>query len=85
MLVNALDKSRFFVLGCHDITIAVDHKPLLRIVNDSALYAIDNPCLRNLKEKTLKYRFSIVHVPGVKHEAADTASRYPSDHYPSIH
>ena len=77
-VVNALDKSRFFVLGCPDLTIAVDHKPLLRIFNDRALHAIDNPRLRNLKEKTLKYRFSMVHVPGVKHKAADTASRYPS-------
>lgn len=77
-VVNALDKSRFFVLGCPDLTIAVDHKPLLRIFNDRALHAIDNPRLRNLKEKTLKYRFSLVHVPGVKHKAADTASRYPS-------
>ena len=59
-VVNALDKSRFFVLGCPDLTIAVDHKPLLRIFNDRALHAIDNPRLRNLKEKTLKYRFSMV-------------------------
>ena len=77
-VVNGLDKARFFVLGCHDLIIAVDHKPLLRIFNDRFLHAIANPRLRNLKEKTLQYRFRMTHIPGVKHKAADTASRYPS-------
>jgi hypothetical protein len=27
-VVEGLEKTRFFVLGCKDLTVAVDHKPL---------------------------------------------------------
>ena len=77
-VVDGLDKARFFVLGCDDLIVAVDHKPLLKILSDRSLNDIENPRLRNLKEKTLRYRFTIVHVPGVKHKAADAVSRHPS-------
>ena len=74
----ALDKARFFILGCSKLILAVDHKPLLRIFTDRSLDAIANPRLRNLKEKTLRYKFEIVHIPGAKHKAADAVSRNPS-------
>jgi hypothetical protein len=74
----ALDKARFFVLGCTDLTIAVDHKPLLKVFGDRSFEDIPNGRLRNLKEKTLRYRFKMVHVPGVKHRAADALSRHPT-------
>ena len=77
-VVHALDKSRFFVLGCTNLTIAVDHKPLLRIFTNRSLEDIPNARLRNLKEKTLRYRFRVIHVPGPKHRAADAASRLPT-------
>ena len=32
----------------------------------------------NLKEKTLGYRFRVIHIPGVKHRAADAISRHPT-------
>ena len=57
---------------------ATDHKPLLNILNDRSLADIPNRRLMNLKEKTLSYRFKIVHVPGRKHLGPDAASRYPS-------
>ena len=31
---DALDKARFFVLGCSDLIIAVDHKLLLKVFSD---------------------------------------------------
>ena len=46
---------------------------------DRSLEAIPNPRLRNLKEKTLKHRFRIVHVPGIRH----ALSRHPIE--PSSH
>ena len=52
-VVSALDKTRYFVIGCNDLTIAVDHKPLLKIFSDCNLNDVPNPRLRNLKEKTL--------------------------------
>ena len=73
-VADALDKARFFVLGCSDLTIAVDHKPLLKLFGDRSL----NARLRNLKEKTLRYRFRMVHIPGMRHKAADAVSRYPT-------
>ncbi|GFO33257.1 Pol polyprotein [Plakobranchus ocellatus] len=76
-VVDALEKTRHFVLGCPNLIIAVDHRPLLKVFGDRSLEAIPNPRLRNLKEKTLKYRFHITHIPGVRHVAADTISRNP--------
>ena len=78
-VVNALEKAKHFVLGCKDLIIAVDHKPLLKLFGDRSLEDIPNSRLRNLKEKTLSYRFQMVHVPGVKNKVADGLSRHPSD------
>jgi hypothetical protein len=83
-VADALDKARYFVLGCDNLTIAVDHKPLLKILGDRTLEDLPNPRLRRLKEKTLRYRFKVTHIPGVKHKAADGVSRYPSDESNSI-
>ena len=74
----ALDKARRFVLGCSDLTIATDHKPLLKIFGDCSLDQIGNTRLRNLKEKTLPYRFRIIHIPGIKNQTPDALSRYPT-------
>ena len=76
-VVDALEKTRHFILGCPDLIIAVDHKPLLKVFGDRDLNAIPNPRLRNLKEKTLRFQFKITHIPGVRHVAADTISRNP--------
>ena len=77
-VADALNKARYFVLGCEDLTIAVDHKPLLKLFGDRSLEDIPNPRLRNLKEKTLQYKFRMIHIPGIKHRAADTISRHPT-------
>ena len=76
-VVDALDKARHFTLGCCDLIVAVDHKLLLKTFGDRCLNDIPNPRLRNLKEKSLRYRFKVVHIPGVRHAAADAVSRHP--------
>ena len=46
-VADALDKARFFVLGCTNLIVAVDHKPLLKILGDRSLEDISNrviPC-----------------------------------------
>ena len=73
----ALDHARYFVLGCKDLVIATDHKPLIKVFEDRSL-DIPNNRLRNLKEKTLRYRFKMVYVPGRKHKATDAVSRKPA-------
>ena len=83
-VADALDKARYFVLECQDLTVVVDHKPLLKILGDRSLEDLSNTRLRKLKEKTLRYRFKMEHIPGVKHCAADGLSRYPTHHNDSI-
>ncbi|CAL4253457.1 unnamed protein product [Meganyctiphanes norvegica] len=78
-VVYALDKARYFVQGCTNLIIAVDHKPLLKLFSDRALEDIPNCRLRNLKEKTLRYRFRMIHIPGVKNKVADDLSRHPAE------
>ena len=75
----ALEDSRFLTMGCHDLVIASDHKPLSKILGDRELADIQNPRLFRLKQRTLMWRFHIVHVPGRRTiPAADAASRYPT-------
>lgn len=77
-VADALDKARHFVLGCSNLTVAVDHRPLVKIFGDRSLEDIPNTRLRNIKERTLKYRFKMVHIPGVKNKASDALSRHPT-------
>ena len=69
--INGLEKCKFFVLGLANLTLCLDHKPLLGIFgNKNNLESIDNPRLLNFKLKSLLYQFKVVHVPGKK-------ARYP--------
>ncbi len=77
-VADALDKARLFVLGCSDLQIAVDHKPLLKLFRDRSLEDIYITCLRNLKEKTLRYLFRMVYIPGVRNHTSDALSCHPS-------
>ena len=77
-VADALDKARHFVLGCKHLTVAVDHRPLLKIFGDRSLDHICNTRLRNLKEKTLRYHFKMVYIPGAKNKTSDTLSRHPT-------
>ena len=77
-VADALDKARHFVLGCKNLTIAVNHRPLLKIFGDRSLDHISNTRLRNLKQRTLRYQFRMVHIPGAKNRAPDTLSRHPT-------
>ena len=78
-VVHGLQRCRMFVMGSPNLTVAVDHKPLIRILNDRELSSISNPRLLYFKEKTLMYRFKILHVPGKskRMKVADTTSRNP--------
>ena len=48
----ALEKTKHFTLGASSLYLAVDHKPLLKILGDKGLQDIENPRLQSLKEKT---------------------------------
>lgn len=74
----ALEDTKFFTLGCRNLTVATDHKPLVKILGDQALGLVTNPRLFRIKQRTLMWHYKIVHVPGKSTPAADTASRYPA-------
>ena len=73
----ALDKCRMFTLGCNDLTVATDHKPLVKILGDGNLDSIKNPRIFSFKERTLQYKYTIKHVPGAGNHAPDACSRRP--------
>lgn len=77
-LPQPVDKAQFFVLGCSDLLFAVDHKPLLKVFGECSLKEITIARLFNLKEKPLRYRFRMVHFPGVQHKVAVALSLHPS-------
>ena len=76
-MADALQKARYFVPGCSKLIIAMDHKPLLKVFPDRAFDDFSNTCPRNLKEKTQRYRFHKVSIPGVKHFATDSLLQHP--------
>ena len=73
----ALEQSRYFTLGCDDLVVATDHKPLVKIFGDRALDEIKNSRIFRLKQRTLPWYFDILHMPGKSNAAADALSRHP--------
>ena len=73
----SLEKCRLFIIGCPNVIVVTDHQPLTGIFGDRDLGKINNPRLFRLKEKCLRYRFSIQHCPGKWHRGADAISRNP--------
>ena len=55
-------------MGLDKLTICVDHKPLLGIINDVEFEKIDNSRLFRLKEKTLGWRFKVIHLPAKQYK-----------------
>ncbi|KAK3889447.1 hypothetical protein Pcinc_006555 [Petrolisthes cinctipes] len=73
-----LRKARLFLLGCPNLIVITDHRPLVKLLGDRELKDIANPRLFGLKENTLHYRFQIKYLPGKCNSAADFLSRYPA-------
>ena len=65
------------MLGCNNLIIVTNRKPLLGIFKDQELSTIQNPRLQSLKEKTLAYKFTIHHCPGKWHQGPDAVSCNP--------
>ena len=75
----ALGKSRHFTLGNNKLIVLVDYKPLLKILGDRELADIEIPRILNLKQKTLRWRFSVEHMTGKDHHVADAMTRLPTE------
>ena len=64
-IVFGMNPCRMFLLGYPNFYVATDHLPLITILGDKALDQIQNPRLRALKEKTLRFNLQAIHVPGI--------------------
>ncbi|MPC63681.1 Retrovirus-related Pol polyprotein from transposon opus [Portunus trituberculatus] len=73
-----LCKARLFLLGCPNLLIITDHRPLVKLLGERALKDIVNLRLFSLKEKILPYRFQIKYLPGKCNCTADFLSCYPA-------
>ena len=62
---------------CPNVIVVTDHQPLTGIFGDRDLGKVNNPRLFRLKEKCLRYHFTIQHCPGKWHRGADAISRNP--------
>ena len=74
----SLEQTKYFTLGCPNLTITTDHKPLLGLLGSCNMDQITNPRLFSLKQRTLLWSFKIVHLPGRDNKCPDAASRFPS-------
>ena len=76
-LAHGLESCRMFILGCPNLLVSVDHKPLVKIMGDKPLEKIDNLRVQRLKERIMRFRFQIKYTPGKLHVAPDATSRNP--------
>ena len=74
----ALEQTKYFTLGCKNLTVATDHKPLVSILGDKELNRILNPRIFRLKQRTLPWCFDIDFLPGQTNDVADAMSRKPT-------
>ncbi len=74
----SLEQTRFFTLGCDDLVVVTDHKPLVKLLGDRTLDEIQNNRLFRIKQRTLPWYYKIYHLPGKTNFAADALSRHPS-------
>ena len=65
-VVNALQKTKFFTLGCEDLFVSIDHKLLIGLLENTDLESMDNLRLLRLKENTSGWQFNVVYIPGKK-------------------
>lgn len=73
-VAKGLEDTKYYTLGCKDLWVATDHSSLVSIMGDQSLADIENPRLARIKERTLWWRFNVVHTPGKKQLAADAIS-----------
>ena len=70
-----LSKTKYYTLGSRKLTICIDHKTLLGILNNCPLDNISNKRLARLKGKTFGWRYKVIHIKGSKLTGPDTLSR----------
>ena len=74
----ALEQTRYFTMGCDDLIVVVDHKPLTKILGDRTLDEISNPRIFRIKQRTLPWIYEIYWMPGKQNSCSDALSRHPN-------
>ena len=72
-----LEQTKFFTLGCNNLKVIVDHKPLIPIFSNRRLDEIENTRLFRIKRRTLRWHFDIGYIPGRLNAFSDAISRNP--------
>ncbi|XP_050705846.1 uncharacterized protein LOC126991139 [Eriocheir sinensis] len=78
--VWAMQKCSFYLKGLHHFEHVTDHRPLIPILNNYTLDAVENPRLQRLKEKLSPYIFTARWRAGKTLCIADALSRHPVSH-----
>ena len=73
----ALEHTKYFTQGCDNLVVVTDHQPLVTFFADRTLDQITNSRLFSLKQRTLPWRFNVVHMPGKDNKFSDATSRHP--------
>jgi hypothetical protein len=63
-VARGLHDTKYYTMGCKQLYVATDHKSLVCVLGDQSLAVVENPRLARIKEKTLWWKFTIVHTPG---------------------
>ena len=79
----ALEQTKFFTLGCNNLVVVVDHKPLTKVLGDRTLDEISNPRLFRIKQRTLPWIYDIYWMPGKCNSFSDAISRQPATDEPA--
>ena len=75
----SLEHTKHFTQGNDNLIVVTDHKPLVKLFGDRTLDQIANSRLFSLKQRTLPWRFTVVHMPGKDNSFSDATSRNPVD------
>ena len=54
-LVDALEKTAYFTLGCKSLIVATDHQPLIPIINGTDMEKVKTPRQIRVKEKLMRW------------------------------
>ena len=76
-VVWALSKCKFYLIGLQHFDIITDHRPLVPILNNYTLDAVENPRLQRLKEKISAFIFTAAWRAGKDLCIPDALSRSP--------
>ena len=71
-----MEKTSYFTLGCKNLTVGTDHKPLISIIQSTDLGDIKTPRQQRLKERIMRWNLTVTYVPGKHLRGTDALSRY---------